>query len=95
MHPLPTLNFISIQEIIAIMLTMAKRTDFVDKSAPVGGPDIKVAIQSTKGPCSACFGQQMRTSGTIYRSRPIYEVSSFSHGKHYLNDLLDADNMLG
>ena len=44
---LPT--FISIREIIAIMLTMAKRT----------------------------------------------EVSSFSHGERYSNDLSDADNMLG
>ncbi len=25
----------------------------------------------------------------------IYEVSSFSHGKRYLNDLSDADSMLG
>ncbi len=48
-------HVISIREIIAIALTMAKRTD------------------------------------SMYRSRPIYEVSSFSHGKRYRNDLLDAD----
>ncbi len=36
---LPT--FISILEIIAIALTMAKRTDFVDRPAPVDGPDTK------------------------------------------------------
>ena len=28
------------------------------------------------------------------RSKIIYEVSSFSHGKRYSNDLPDADNML-
>ncbi len=32
---------------------------------------------------------------TIYRGRPIYEVSSFSHGKRYRNDLSVAGNMLG
>ncbi len=31
----------SIREIMAIALTMAKRTDFTDKSAPVDGPDTK------------------------------------------------------
>ena len=63
---LPT--FISIREIIAIALTVAKRTDFIDKPAPVDGPD-------TNG-CDD-------------------EVSSFSHGKRYRNDLSEADNMLG
>ncbi len=57
---------VSIREIIAISLTMAKRTDFVDRAAPVEGPD-------TKG----CDPEYQRT---FYRSRPIYEVSSFSHG---------------
>ncbi len=28
---------------------------------------------------------------TIYRSRPVYEVSSFNHGKRYRNDFSDAD----
>ena len=34
-------HVISIREIIAIAFTMAKRTDFVDRPAPVGGPDTK------------------------------------------------------
>ncbi len=39
---LPT--FISIQEIIATELTMAKRTDFIDRPAPVVGPDMKGCV---------------------------------------------------
>ncbi len=73
---LPT--FISIRENIVIALTMAKRTDFVDRPAPVDS--LRIATLGAK---------------TIYRSRPIYKVSSFSHGKRYRNDLSDADKMLG
>ncbi len=61
-----------------ITLTMAKRTDFVDRPAPVDG--LRIATLGSK---------------TIYSCRPIYEVSSFSHGKRYRNDLSNADNMLG
>ncbi len=32
---------------------------------------------------------------TDFADRPIYEVSSFSHGRRHRNDLSDADNMLG
>ncbi len=76
-------HVISIQEIIVIALTMAKRTDFVERPAPVVVPTPRVAIQTT---------QNMHiTSQDHYRSRPIYEVSSFSHGKCYRNDLSDAN----
>ncbi len=65
------LAFISIREIIAITLTMAKITE----AALVDGLDTRPSMG--RG------------------SRPIYEVSSFSHGKRYRKDLSDADNMLG
>ena len=65
-------------ELCARSLTMAKRTEFVDRLAPGNGPD-------TKG-CDP-----LATVWTIYRGRPIYEVSSFRHDKHYRNDLSDAD----
>ncbi len=98
-------HVISIREIIAIALTMAKRTDFVDKPALVDGLDTKSCNPEYQRPS---FGQQMvlvlqiATLGvrTTYISRLIYEVSSFrliyevssfSHGKGYRNDLSDAD----
>ena len=52
-------HVISIQEIIVIALTMAKRTDFVERPAPVVVPTPRVAIQTTQNM------QQMRTSGTL------------------------------
>ncbi len=67
-------HVISIREIIVILLIMAKRTDFVDRPAPVHG-------LNTKG----CDPE------TICCPKHVYEVSSFSHGKRYHNDLSDAD----
>ncbi len=95
---LPT--FISIWEIIVIALTMTKRTDFIDKSAHVGGPDTKgcdLEYQYHLLPKWGPLVLWIATLGvkTIYMSRLIYEVSSFSHGKRYPNDFSDADNMLG
>ncbi len=58
---------ISIQEIIPIAHTMAKRTEFPFEETV----DLRFYYMP--------------------RSRPIYEVNYFSHGKRYPNDLLDAD----
>ncbi len=57
----------------------------------------EIIILLVSGDHWATYGLRIATLGakTIYRSRPIYEVSSFSHGKRYGNDLSDADNMLG
>ncbi len=80
-------HVISIREIIAIALTMAKRTDFVDRPALVGGPDTKGCdIEYQRSSFAAQNMHHMPQS-----NRPMCEVSSFIHGKRYHNDLSYAD----
>ncbi len=70
---------------------MAKGTDFVDRPTPWLVLTSKVASQSTRGPHLISDALDLNQPW----SRPIYEVSSLRHGRHYPNDLSDANDMLG
>ncbi len=79
---------ISIREMIAIALNiMAKRTDFVDRRAHIDGLYAKVAIQSIRDFDCFFFHLVVNIINIVLPSL----ISSFSHGTHYCNDLLDAD----
>ncbi len=71
---LPT--FITIREIIAIVLTMAKRTYFIDKLAPFLVLTLSVTIQSTRGSFSFHIYIALNENPWYSGSQPLVSMSA-------------------